>query len=76
MPTQTYWKFDQKKKKKKKKKNESFQIKADILYISAQNINCWCALRGGSNAYQQSMFWAEIRKIMYMYTLVNHSFLV
>ena len=28
--------------------------------------------RGGSNEYPQSMFWAEIRKIMY--TPVNSSF--
>ena len=39
------------------------------FHISAQNIDCayllepprWC----GSNEYPQSMFWAEIRKIIY-----------
>ena len=44
--------------------------------ISAQNID-WRYLlelsrRGGSNEYQQSMFWAEIRKLMY--THLNPSF--
>ena len=48
-------------------KNENFQIKkSDIFQISAQNIDCGYSLepprRGGSNEYQQSMFWAEIRK--------------
>ena len=52
-------------------KNENFQIKKKsyILHISAQNIDCGYSLepprRGGSNEYPQSMFWAEIRKIMY-----------
>ena len=60
-------------------KNENFQIKnSDIFHISAQNIDCWYSLeppqRGGSNEYPQSMFWAEIRKIMY--TPVNHSFTI
>ena len=36
-----------------------------IILISAQNIYCWYSLeppqRGGSNEYQQYMFWAEIR---------------
>ena len=83
-------KFKKKKKKKKKKlayivpktlrkhaysniltillpKNENFQIKnSDIFYISAR--------RGGSNEYLQSMFWAEIRKIMY--TPINFSFTI
>ena len=40
-----------------------------IFYISAQNIDCGYSLeppcRGGSNKYPQSMFWAEIRKLMY-----------
>ena len=50
-------------------KNENFPIKnSDISLISAQNINCGYSLeppqRGGSNEYPQSMFWAEIRKIM------------
>ena len=50
------WKFSDKKK-------------IDIFHISAQNIDCEYSLepprRGGSNEYLQSMFWAEIRKIMY-----------
>ena len=51
-------------------KNEKFQIKTpDIFHISAQNIDCGYSLepprRGGSNKYPQSMFWAEIWKIMY-----------
>ena len=50
--------------------NENFQIKkSDILHISAQNIDCWYPLEpprwGGSNAYLQSIFLAEIRKILY-----------
>ena len=40
----------------------------DIFHISAQNIDRGYSLepprRGGSNEYPQSMFWAEIRKIM------------
>ena len=51
---------------------------SDIFHISAQNIDCWYSLeppcRGGSNDYQQSMFWTEIRKIMY--TPVNRSFTI
>ena len=43
--------------------------KSDIFHIYAQNIDCGCSLepphRGGSNEYKQSMFLAEIRKIMY-----------
>ena len=51
-------------------KNENFQIKnSDIFHVSAQNIDCGYSLepprRGGSNEYPQSMFLAEIRKIMY-----------
>ena len=42
---------------------------SDFFLISAQNIDCGYSLepprRGGSNKYPQSMFWAEIRKIMY-----------
>ena len=42
---------------------------SDIFQISAQNIDCGYSLeppqRGGSNKYPQSMFCAEIRKIMY-----------
>ena len=61
----------------KHQKNENFQIKnSDIFHISAQNIDCGYSLeppqRGSSNEYPQSMFWAEIRKIMY--TPVNPSF--
>ena len=50
--------------------------KSDIFHISAQNIDCGYSLepRGGSNEYTQSMFWAEIRKLMY--TPVNPSFTV
>ena len=61
------------------KKNEKFQIKnSGNFYISAQNIDCGYSLepprRGGSNEYSQSMFWAEVRKLMY--TPVNPSFTV
>ena len=46
--------------------------------ISAQNIDCGYLLepprRGGSNEYPQSMFSAEIRKIIY--TPVNPSFTI
>ena len=60
-------------------KKENYQIKnSDIFHISAQNIDCRYSLepphRGGSNEYPQSMFWAEIRKIMY--TPVNPSFTI
>ena len=60
-------------------KNWKFSDKnSDIFYISAQNIDCEYALepphRGGSNKYPQSMFWAELRKIMY--TPVNPSFTI
>ena len=60
-------------------KNEIFQIKnSDIFQISAQNIDCEYSLepprQGGSNEYSQSMFWAEIRKIMY--TPINPSFTI
>ena len=63
MPIQIYWKFYH-------QKIENFQIKnSDIFHISAQNIDCEYSLEpprwGGSNEYPQSMFWAEIRKIMY-----------
>ena len=58
---------------------ESFQIKnSDIFLISAQNIDCGYTLeppcRGGSNEYLQSMFWAEIRKIIF--TPVNPCFTI
>ena len=60
-------------------KIENFKIKnPDILHIPAQNIDCGYSLepprRGGSNEYPQSMFWTEIRKIMY--TPVNPSFTI
>ena len=58
--------------KKKKKKSDIFP------YIFALNIDCGYSLepprRGDSNEYQQSIFWAEIRKIMY--TPVNPSFTI
>ena len=42
---------------------------SDIFPISAQNKDCGYSLepprRGGSNEYPQSMFWAEIGKIMF-----------
>ena len=56
---------------------KNFQFKNPyIFHISAQNIDCGYSLesprRGGSNEYSQSMFWAEIWKIVY--TPVNPSF--
>ena len=71
-PIQIYRKFHL-------QKTKFFQIKnSDIFYISAQNIDCGYSLepprRGGSNEYPQSMFYAEIRKIMY--TPVNPSFTI
>ena len=52
--------------------------KTDIFHISAQNIDCGYSLepprRGGSNVYPQSMFLAEMRKIMY--PPVNPSFTI
>ena len=61
------------------KKMTIFHIKnSDIFHISAQNIDCGYSLepphRGGSNEYPQSMFWAEITKIMYI--PVNPSFTI
>ena len=42
-----------------------------IFLISAQNIDCRYSLepprRGGSNEYPQSMFWAEIRKKIWIF---------
>ena len=72
MPIQIYWKFYH-------PKNKKFQIKSsDIFHISAQNIDCGYSLEppqwGGSHEYPQSIFWAEIRKIMY--TPVNPSFTI
>ena len=51
-------------------KKEKFQIKNSyIFHVSAQNIDCGYSLepprRDGSNEYPQSIFLAEIRKIMY-----------
>ena len=51
------------------KKTENFQIQnSDIFHISAQNVDCEYSLElphwGSSNEYQQSIFWAEIRKII------------
>ena len=69
MPIQIYWKFHNQKLKVSDKNS-------DIFRISAQNIDRGYSLepprRGGSNEYLRSMFWAEIRKIMY--TPVNPSF--
>ena len=49
---------------------------SDIFHVFAKNIDCGYSLepprRGDSNEYPQSMFSAEIRKIMY--TPVNPSF--
>ena len=72
MPIQIYLKFYH-------QKIENFQIKnSDIFHISAQKLDCEYSLkpprRGGSNEYPQSMFCAEIRKIMY--TPVNPCFTV
>ena len=51
---------------------------SDNFHISTQNIDCGYLLeppwQGGSNEYPQSVFWAEIRKLMY--TPVNASFTV
>ena len=72
MPIQIYWKFYHQKWKFSDKK------KSDIFHNSAQNIDCGYSLEpprwGGSNEYPQSMFLAEIRKIMY--TPVNPSFTI
>ena len=51
-------------------KHKNFQMKnSGSFHISAQNIDCGYLLepppRGGSNEYSQSMFWAEIRKLIY-----------
>ena len=48
-------------------KNENFQQKnIDIFPIFAQNIDCGHTLepprRGGSNEYQQSIFWSKNKK--------------
>ena len=51
-------------------KTENFQLKnSDIFLIFAQNIDCGYTLepphRGGSNEYQQSMFWSKNKKNRY-----------
>ena len=42
------------------KKGKISDTNSDIFHIPAQNIDCWYSLeptrRGGSNEYQQSMF--------------------
>ena len=47
-------------------KNENFQIKSDIFYTSAQNIDCGYLLeppwRSGSKEYPQSMFLSKNEK--------------
>ena len=60
-------------------KYENFQIKILIFFLCLlKNIDCGYSLepprRGSSNEYPQSMFWAEIWKIMY--TPVNPSFTI
>ena len=61
-------------------KNWKFSDKKLLIFfhISAQNIDCGYSLeppcRGSSNEYPQSIFWAEIRKIMY--TPVSLSFTI
>ena len=72
LPIQIYWKVNH-------RKIENFQTKnSNIFHISAQNIDCGYSLEpprgGGSNEYPQSIFCAEIRKIMY--TPVNPSFTI
>ena len=48
---------------------ERIVARGPLVHISAQNIDWGYSLepprRGGSNKYPQSMFWAEIWKIMY-----------
>ena len=62
-PIQIHRKFHLQKLKKIQIKNY------DIFHYSAQNIDCGYSLepppRGGSNEYPQSMFWAEVRKLMF-----------
>ena len=60
-------------------KTENFSDKKLwYFHISTQNIDCGYSLEpprwGGSNEYPQSIFWAEIRKIMY--TPVNPNFTI
>ena len=62
-PIQIYRKFQLQKLKKKEKKKKKKSDKNSIFHTSAQNIDC---------GYPKSIFWAEIRKIIY--TPVNPSF--
>ena len=60
-------------------KRENFQMKSsDIFHISFQNIDSGYSLKpplqGGFNEYPQSMFWEDIRNVMY--TPVNPSFTI
>ena len=73
-PIQIYWKFYH-----QKKKTENFQIKILTFFLFLlQNTDWGYSLEpprwGGSNEYLQSMFWAEIRKIIY--TPVNPTFTI
>ena len=72
MPIEIYRKFHVQKLKIFRYKN------SDIFQISALNIDCGYSLelprQGSSNEYPQSMFLAEITKIMY--TPANPSFTI
>ena len=52
----------------------------NIFLISGQNIDCGYSLepprRGRSNEYQQSLFWAEIRKISDFFSEIFHFLVV
>ena len=55
-------------------KTENFQMKnSGSFHIFAEDINCGYLLeppqRGGFNEYPQSMFWAEIRKLISSFTV-------
>ena len=56
--------------KKKNKYINKIEKNYDIFHISAENIDCGYSLepplRGGVNENPQSMFWAEIRKLVYI----------
>ena len=60
------------------KKGKFSNKKFSYFYVDAQNMDYEFSLepprRGGSNKYPQTMFWADIRKIMY--TPVNPSFTI
>ena len=72
------FKYEYAEKFRTKKGKYSDKKNPDLFHISAQNIDCGYSLeppwRSGSNKYPQSMFWAEIRKIVY--TPANPSFTV